>query len=341
MQKLRNISFFVAVLFCFAVSAHAQSATGQLQTVNFTVSPEVPGPTEAVVITAQGVGGFLGDAMITWQRDGKTILSGVGERSLSFTTGGTGVSTKIHVTIHSSSQGDFSKDFVFVPSNVHLVWEAHTSVPPLYRGKALYSVGSQIKLIALAQVASNGSFIAPSRLSYQWQVGDEPVVSASGVGRSTFTYYGNQLKQNEQVSLGVFYGGIQVGSASVTIPAVNPGILFYVKDPLRGLLLDQALPPTISLSGKELTLYAQPFSFATQSLGKTITYTWMLNGQEITNTSGNNGILTLRQSGSGQGESVVSLELQNTDTYKFLQTAEAQLRIVFGLQTSSTGAFGI
>ncbi len=341
MFKLRNTLFFAVALFCFALSTHAQSLNGQVQTVEFLVSPQAPGPNENVTIEAQGVGGFLGGAMITWQKDGKTVLSGVGESKYSFITGGTGVQTKIHIDIHSASQGNFTKDYTFVPSNIHLIWEANTSVPPMYRGKALYSAGSQIKVIALPQVVSNGSVVAANRLSYQWNVGGEPVVAASGVGRSVFTYYGNQLNRSENIVLNVSYGGALVGSAAVTLPAVAPGILFYVKDPLRGTLFDQALPSAFSLVGQELTLNAQPFYFANESLGKTVTYAWTLNGQEVTGPDTDRGLLTLRQSGSGQGQSVVGLELQNTDTYKFLQTASAQLQIIFGQQTNSTGAFGI
>jgi hypothetical protein len=280
--------------------------------------------------------------MITWQQDGKTVLSGVGKDTFSFTTGATGVTTRVRATIHSASRGDFSKDFTFVPSNIHLLWEADTSVPPLYRGKALYSPGSKLTIVALAKVVSGGASISPSRLSYQWQVGNEPAPSASGVGRYIFTYYGNQLNQGENITVTVSYAGNPVGSARVNIPAVNPSILFYVQDPLRGLRLDQALPSAFTLAGQEVTLHAQPFYFANESLGKSITYKWTLNGQTISTSDTDNGSLTLRQNGAGQGQSIVSLKLQNTDNYKFLQEAESALNIVFGNPSATApSTFGL
>jgi hypothetical protein len=337
---MRYILFFTA-LFCITLSAHAQTPSG-FQRIQFLVGPEAPGAGQQVVIEAQGVGTFLQDAKFSWQRDGKVILSGIGERILTFTTGGVGVATKIHVDIHSASAGNFSKDFVFTPSNINLLWEADTSVPPLYRGKALYSAGSKINVIALAQVTAKGAAVSPNNLSYQWTVGGEPVPTASGVGRSTFSYYGNQLNQSEQIGLTVRYGGAAVGTASVVLPAVTPNVVFYVKDPLRGTLFDQALPTSIVLLGQEVTLSAQPFYFSNESLGKTVSYAWKLNNQPVTGDDTEKGVLTLRQSGSGQGQSLVSLELQNSDNYKFLQNAATQLRITFGQQQSgSSGAFGI
>jgi hypothetical protein len=346
-KELKNPMYKrLSILFIFALffsghTVNAQSITG-IQRVQFLVGPEAPGPNEQVTIEAQGVGGFLQDAKFVWQKDGRVVQSGIGQRTLTFTTGGVGVQTRIHVDIHSASTGDFSKDFTFTPANINLIWEADTTVPPLYRGKAFYSAGSKITLIALAQVTANGKIISPNSLSYQWSVGGEPVASASGIGRTVFSYYGNQLNQSERISLAVKYGGSTVGTAALVLPAVNPSVMFYVKDPLRGILFDQALPSVISLLGQELTLSAQPFNFSNESIGKTISYNWKLNGQPVTGDDTEKGVLTLRQSGSGQGQSVISLQLENSDNYKFLQNAATQLIINFGKQQNGTsGAFGI
>jgi hypothetical protein len=321
---------------------HAQTLDGQNTTIQFEVDPEVPGPNQQVTIDAQGVGGFLGDAMITWQQNGKTALSGAGEHSFSFFTGGVGTQTKIHVVVNSPSLGTFTKDFTFIPTLVNLLWEANTSVPPLYRGKALYSPGSQIKIIALPQVVSNGALLPASRLSYKWSVGDEPATDRSGLGRSTFTFSGNQLNPSETVSVDVYFGSTLVGHGAITIPATQPDVLFYVQDSLRGTLLDQALPSSIALAGQEVTLNAQPLYFASESIGNSLTYNWALNNQTVTGPNTSKGLLTLRQTGGGVGQSLVSLDLQNSNTSAFLQTVSAKLNIIFGQQTGSAASgFGL
>jgi hypothetical protein len=340
MQKLRNILFLSVFFFGFALFAHAQSLSNFTQ-VQFGVAPQTPGPNTEVTIAAQGVGGFLQDAQFTWQKDGATALSGVGESTYTFVTKEVGVPTRIHVEIISAA-GNFTKDFTFTPANINLLWESDTSVPPLYRGKALYTPGSKIKVVALPQVFVDGAAIAQQALSYQWSVNGNPVSSASGVGRSVFEYYGNQLNKSESVSVTIKYGGASVGSASTVISAAKPFIAFYVKDPLRGVLFDQTLPSVVSLIGQELTLFAQPYYFSNESFGKTLSYAWTLNGEEVTGPDTEKGVLTLRQSGAGEGQSSIGLKLENSDDYKFIQNAAAQLMIVFGLQSSQNGAsFGL
>lgn len=340
MQKLRNILFLSVSFFGFAFFAHAQTLTNFTQ-VQFAVAPQTPGPNTEVTIAAQGVGGFLQDAKFVWKKDGVTALSGVGESTYTFVTKDVGVPTRIHVDI-TSAAGNFTKDFSFTPANITLLWESDTSVPPLYRGKALYTPGAKIKVVALPQVFVGGGVVSQQALSYQWSVNDNLVSSASGVGRSTFVYYGNQLNKSENVSVTIKYGGESVGSASTVITAAKPFIAFYVKDPLRGVLFDQTLPGVVSLLGQELTLFAQPYYFSNESFGKTLSYAWTLNGEEVTGSDTERGMLTLRQSGAGEGQSSIGLKLENSDDYKFIQNAAAELIVVFGLQAPQNGtSFGL
>ncbi len=346
MRKLYNINLFIFSLLAFGLAGgyvHAQSNSAlNTNSVQFIISPETPGPNEKVTIEAQGVGGFLGDANIVWQQNGKTVLSGAGERSFSFTTGAVGVKTRIQVNIDSASSGNFVKEFVFTPSTINLLWEANTSAPPLFRGKTLYSPGSSIKVVAMPRIVSNGSYVSANNLSFQWSVGGEPVVAQSGFGRSTFTYYGNQLNQSEAIGVDVSLAGSPVGHADLFLPGTEPELLLYVKDPLRGTLYDQAMPSTMSLVGQEVTLSAQPYYFSNESLAeKTLTYVWALDGKTVTGPETGAGVLTLRPSGSGQGQSSLSVSLQNNDTYKFLQAASVRLQILFGQPTNTGSGFGI
>jgi len=344
LKLLKKISvpvFVLTLIFGGSLSAHAQSGGLNTNSVEFVVSPETPGPGERVTIEAQGVGGFLGDARIVWQENGKTTLSGVGERSFTFTVGGVGTQTRIAVTI-DSTQGNFVKEFTFSPGTINLLWEADTSVPPLYRGKALYSGGSKIKVVALPRIISRGVHVSTNSLSFKWSVGGEPVVNQSGLGRSVFSYYGNQLNQNETIEVEVFLAGSLVGRAVLVVPKTEPTLQLYVKDPLRGVLFDQALPSTMSLIGQEVTLLAQPYFFANESItNNTLAYVWTLDGKAVSGPETAKGVLTLRPSGSGVGQSRLSVQLQNNDTYKFLQAATARLQIIFGQQTNITSGFGI
>jgi hypothetical protein len=335
---MRYVALTLLVLPLFAVTAHAQTST-----IQFVVNPEVPGPNQSVSIEAQGIGGFLGDATISWKVNGKTVLSGVGERVLTFTTGAVGSRTTVHVDIQSPSQGSITRDFDFSPSNLTLLWEAQTTLPQLSRNKALYSAGSQLKIIALPRVLSGGTYVSNNNLSFQWRVNDNPMVNQSGLGRSTLVFTGDQLHKSEEVVVDVYYGSTIVAQGGISIPAVNPQVLFYDKDPLRGVLMDQALPPAVSLQGQEITLQAVPYYFAKESAqNNSLTYTWTLNGNDTTGPEAQKGILTLRQSGSGQGTASISLSVQNVDTSKIIQSATAKLQMLFGVQKSNAGSiFGL
>ncbi|HVV38789.1 MAG TPA: hypothetical protein VHD31_00490 [Candidatus Paceibacterota bacterium] len=338
-----NFKIIILLGLIFLTGSFVRAQSLGVDPVRYITNPDVPGPNQLTTMEVQGVGTFLGDATITWQVNGKTVLSGVGQKTFSFTTGDLGVTTRVHVVINSSIQGTITNDFVFTPTRTALFWEADTSVPPLYRGKALYTAGSSIKVVAFPQVVLSGGTVTANNLSFQWKLNGDPVTVASGKGHNTFTFQGSQLRSGEQVDVDIYFGSSLVGQASVFIPAVNPGVLFYNKDPLRGVLYDQAFPSTITLVGKEITLLAAPYYFANESLrGGTASFAWTLNGDSTSGPNSDSGILTLRQAGNGAGQADVSVEVQNTDPKKFVQDAQAALRIMFGGQTDTAlSAFGL
>ena len=343
MQKPRNIIFTLSALALVATGTglfiSAPLARAQLSAVpdpvQYTVAPETPGPGQTVTISVEGVGSFLGDASITWWQNGKVALSGAGASDFSFTAGALGVQTRVQVQI-VSSQGTFTHDFVFLPSLVNLVWEADTSAPPLYRGKSLYSAGSNLKVVAFPIVFVNGSRVAPGSLSMQWSRNDELVPNQSGLGRTVFSFTGDQLQPQESVAVDVYYGASKLAQGEITIPVSQPSVLLYNKDPLRGVLFDTALPSAISLSSKELTIQAAPYFFANSSLKSgALVYSWTLNGEAASGPESAKGRLTLRQAGRGQGAATVGVTLQNNDSDKLVQAAQAALQIVFGQAQSS------
>lgn len=330
MQKLRNLS--LAAIFFVASAAGAQTLPDPIQ---YVVYPETPGPRETVSLEVQGVGSFLGSADILWRRDGATVLQGVGERKFSFTTGGLGSRTVVSVQI-DSDQGRFSKTFTFTPAKVNLVWEADTTVPPLYKGKALYSAGSSYKVVAFPSVYADGARVLSSALDFQWLYRDEALPDASGRGRAALSRAGDQLQPGEQVSVDVYYGNKKVAHGELFIPVSEPEIVFYPYDPLKGVLYERALPEGISLLAPELTVRAEPYFFSKAASTEELPFVWTLDGEEISGPDAARGLLTLRQTGSGEGSVLLGASVQNQNPAQFVQAAEAFLQIVFGAEQSSS-----
>ena len=99
-------------------------------------------------------------------------------------------------------------------------------------------------------------------------------------------------------------------------------LLVYSQDPLQGEILDQALSGTFNLGTQEVTLKAEPYYFANESVGNgSLSYDWTLNSQETTGPDTARGLLTLRQTSSGAGSAQIGVTLQNTDNDKLVQSA--------------------
>jgi hypothetical protein len=337
-------SFFLALsifLLCTVV-VHAQSVAPD--PVQYVVTPENPGPNQQVTIEVNGVGQFLGDATITWQQNGSVAGDAQNKMTFSFTTGGVGAVTRISLRINSPTKGLITHEFVFNPSVINLVWEADTYTPTLYKGKALYSGGSPLRVVAFPTVLIGGSLVPSSKLSFQWYRNDTLDPSVSGLGKNVFTFVGDQLQKEEDVSVVVYSGNTQVGKGEVTIPASNPMVIFYAQDPLRGELLEQGFQGRVTMAQTETTFKAEPYFFANNSIRNgRLQYQWTLNDLDTTGPDADKGLMTLRQTGSGTGAADLGVSVQNSDSSRLVQTASATLNLVFGQQSGSAFAnfFGL
>ncbi|MDE2213101.1 MAG: hypothetical protein KGJ34_01020 [Patescibacteria group bacterium] len=339
---LRIIGIAALVGLLGPVVALAQSFQATPQPVQYLVAPQSPGPYSLVYIEVDGVGDFLGNSTITWQVNGKTALSGTGARQFSFTTGPLGIPMSVTVNIDSNAYGLITHTFTFDPSTVNLVWEAYTTVPPFYNGKALASAGSQISVVAFPQVLIDGKSQSLNNLSFQWSLNGTADPTQSGLGDDVYTFNTNQLHTSEDVSVDVDSGNTTVGHADITIPESTPQLIFYVDDPLRGILYNQALVSSYSMPSQEETIRAEPYFFSTDSaLNGSLQYAWVLNGNTTTGPNTQNGELTLRQTGNGEGSAVLSVSLQNSNTNQLLQAATASLTILFGGASASGSFFGL
>ncbi len=336
MQYKAYITLSLITAFLWAGVAHAQFSNAP-DPVQYSVSPEIPGPNQKVYIEIKGIGSFLGNSTITWQENGKIISSGLGITSFTLTTAGVGSATRVRVTISSPGESTITHDFNFAPSVVYLTWEADTSTPLFYKGKSLYSAGSQLKVVAIPFVVTGSSLVASNRLSFQWTHNDDKVPNKSGLGKNVLLLSGDQLQSNERVSLEVLYGGQKVGYAEIVVPAVTPQVLLYARNPLRGELLERALPPAFNLNTNEVTLQAEPYFFANRSVSAgNISYSWTINGHDTAGPDSTRGLLTLRQSGQGSGAAVVGITIQNLDDDKMVQSARQALQITFGESTGNS-----
>ncbi|MDE2071363.1 MAG: hypothetical protein KGI70_01350 [Patescibacteria group bacterium] len=337
---MRN-TLYILLLVLGLVPAYAL-AQAVPDPVQYVVAPETPLPNQTVEIEVQGVGGFVGDANITWRQNGTVASQGIGQSTYTFAVGPLGTRTVIDVTVDSATQGTIVHEFVFNPSQVNLLWEAQTTVPPFYRGKAMYSAGSTLRVVAYPIVFEGSSRVPSNQLSYHWSEGDTPLTASSGTGRSTLVLAGDELQAQEDISVDVYDGTLKVARGEISIPAQNPAVYIYESDALRGVVYDRTIPANIALNAKEITVKAEPFYFDSASArGGALSYDWQLNSEPISGPDAQRGILTLRQSGAGAGQAQLSVAIQNTRSNQFVQNASAALTILFGQTNGLSSFFGI
>ena len=345
---VRNIctAALLAAFLLHAPAAHATVVGSAPPPVQYIVSPEAPNAGETVYIQVNGVGNFLGESPITWTQNGKVVSQGIGKRNFSFTVGGFGSQTVIGVTITSAHNGIIRNQWTFNPSLVNLVWEAHTTVPPFYDGKALASPGSSVTVTAFPVVVAGGVRQSPANLVYQWKLNGDPQPSRSGIGFRSFTFTTSQIHSQEEVSVDVLLSdaNTKVAYSDISVPLVEPELVLYEHDPLRGVLYDRALggSGSFTMSGTEMTVRAEPYFFSAESvMGRVLKYAWQINGNDTTGPNTAAGELTLRQTGTGPGTADLSVSLQNQDTSKILQGAQYNAQVLYGLAARSSTLFGL
>ena len=343
-SKQKKVLAMLTVFGCMimALPAFAQSlGTAAPAPIQYIVSPENPGPNALVYIEAQGIGNFLGNSNVVWTENGKTVSSGAGVRTFSFTTGPVGTETIIGVSIDTTGYGLITHSFDFNPSLINLVWEANTTIPPFYAGKPLASPGSSIRVVAFPDVMVGGVKQDASNISFQWKLDDVADPSQSGLGRNVFMLSANQLHMNADVTVDAQIGNATAGHGEIVIPFSQPQIVFYMHDPLRGVLYNQALGSTLAMPAQEETLRAEPYFFSIESIARDgLQFSWQLNGTDTTGPNTAGGELTVRQTGSGQGSATVSASMQNSESDKLLQAASAALTVTFG-GSSNSSLFGL
>lgn len=287
---------------------------GQSSSLLIQISPEIPGPQEIVTASVSSSSFNLDLANITWSLGGKKISSNVGQKSVSFKIGEVGEPTSIKASAtlgNTSAQGTL----VVNPSEINLLWQAtDVYTPPFYKGKALPTSESSIKITAIPNIwKSSGGTYKTSDLSYKWRRDSEVLGSLSGRGVSTLFLKNDYLKKSEQIEVEARNtSDFKVGREEVVIQIVDPKILFYEKNPILGILYGKALSGSLPLSNEELSIAAEPYFFSPNNkTSSKIKYSWSLNGNPVKSDSLNPGVLVVRQQSGTSGSADISLLVTN------------------------------
>ena len=312
-----KILFAVAVLLVLALFQKTQ-AIGEDFFVEF--SPENPGSNTLVSAKANSYSFDIDRASINWVVNGQTKLKGTGEKSFSFQTGNMGTQTVLSVSITTESGAQLRKDFSFKNADVDILWEALTYTPSWYKGKALPSPGTLIKITAVPHFSGATS---PTKLIYNWSVDFKNKPDISGLGKRSFLLRSANVFDNSKISVIVSnYDKSITAEKNISITVGQPKIIFYEENLLEGTRFNQALQKDFQLNDNTINIRAEPFFFSIGNLEKLL-YEWTMNNQKIATEEFPNILSLARREQSGRSN--IGLKISNR--INIMQSAENSLQI--------------
>jgi hypothetical protein len=325
-----SLILIISTVFFAAATASAQTNLNQFNIesvfslpdeLTIDVIPPHPRPNGQVSVNLRMYTEDLNSALISWSINGSRRAEGRGMTSFSFTTGKAGSESRLTVNITLQSGKSFSKSITVRPSEIDLIWQSNSYVPPFYKGKALMSRQGAVTIEAMPQVYSGGSRISADRLVYKWTVNGAVQESQSGYGRKVLQTSGPLLGTDLDISV-VATDPISNASAQayLTVKPADPLLLFYENSPLYGIVYERAVNGALDLSGEEVSVIASPFFINTQD---NPIYRWTMNGRSAPEVSGLSA--TFRKPEGVTGSTFLSLKAENP--IKILQFTENGFRI--------------
>ena len=298
--------------------------------VSLNMSPSNPNPNENVALSLSSNSVDLDNSTIYWYVDGVMRKEGTGEKVLNTQTGGSGKITSIRTTITTPDGTNIEKTLSINPTQVDLIVEASSYVPPFYKGTAYFVSQGSAKIIAIPNIIENGQKVGTNNLNFKWTKNGIVLGDSSGMGKNTLTVSGSVPIDDIQIELEVSdMSGNSLADQSTIIAPSDPKIIFYENSPLYGMLFNNAINRNYLLGNREeLNVVAEPFFFDLKgATGDDSTYSWLVNGNSV-NTTGKKNELLLKQTGGIKGVASISLQVENIA--RIFQYAGNDFNVTFG-----------
>lgn len=329
--KIMKFKYLIICLVLAGISLLAFSASAQTSpsSIYVDIVPPNPAPNENVTVTLSSYGSNLDSVLITWFVSGKKNSSGVGMKSFSIQAPNAGSETTIRALI-DLPDGDIEKNIIIRPNILTLLWQATDSyIPPFYKGKALPTADSEIKVVAMPEIRRSGATVNARDLLYYWKLNYTNDGSGSGYGKNHFTYINDYLEVSDNVAVSVStIDGQYSGEANINIAPTLPQISFYENHSDLGIIWDKALKDGHRIIGNKI-IVAEPYFLSPKEIWHpSIIWNWYINSNLTNNTLPyRQNWMPLRVEGSDSGFSSLKLEIENKD--QFFGTTEREINLEF------------
>ncbi|AKM83940.1 TPA: hypothetical protein DCZ46_01240 [Candidatus Campbellbacteria bacterium] len=331
---------FVFVSFADAVETDIESyvfggsGIGSLpELLTMKLSNRIPSPNEEITISLENYSIDLYTSQISWYKNDSLVERGLGKKDFTFNVGGLGTSDTITAVVLTKNGEQISTSKTFSPAEVDIVWEGDVYTPPFYKGKALVSHRSVVKIVAIPNfIGSNKSKISDDKLMYVWKKNGNIINGSQGMGKNMLYYDMEKNFRDSVLTVEVSNSDDSIkAKSSVSIKEIKPKIVFYENDPLMGIVFEKALNKKTDLLKEEITVTAQPFFFSKDDIkNEKLEYKWKLNNKILDDVVGD--FITLKK-GEDKGTANLSLNIQ--DKNRVMQSATNILNINFDDERAS------
>ena len=325
-KKLSALIILVVIGIITPTNVFAGSILDTL--VSAKLSPKVPGANQDVAISINSYTMDLDGSEVIWYLNKVAFKQGVGLKTVTIHTGEFGQKSIIDIVILTHDGRKVNKTIVIAPAEVDVLWEAQTYTPPFYKGKALPTYRSLVKVTAIPRFNSLTS--DPSKYYYTWTY-QRTLTVGKGLGKNTALIPMGFANTPVPISVDVSFPGTDwSGEQSLSVTPTVPKLAFYEQAPLLGTQFNNALRGTTAGTGNQFTLRAVPYFFSTDDLENgNAQYTWTVQGQQQVPGPDQSSITLVK---SGSGEEVFTVLLQLQDTKRILQRANAKSIISLPLE---------
>lgn len=318
------LSFFGVIGIILPIQAGAVSPSSIL----ISIVPQNPAPNENVTISLNSYVSNLDSVIITWSVNGQTAISETGKKTFSLTAPNAGQETSVVASI-ALPDGTIDTRIIIRPTVMVLLWQANDShVPPFYRGKALPTPDSEIKVVAMPEIRSGSSIVNPKNMTYSWRKDYTNDQQAGGYGKNYFTYVNDYLEDSSNVEATASTTDQKYSSrASVDIVTSEPKILFYKNDPEMGTLWEQTLSNGYTIKGSEI-IEAIPYFVSPSDIQIPIlSWVWSINDNFVNVEGMQKNLMPVTVQPGVSGTSKIRVEISNL--YKIFSGTSKEITVSF------------
>jgi hypothetical protein len=333
------LAFAVAALF-LAAPAYAQfGLPGIENALTIGLTPANPGPGDHVHLTVQSSAIDLSESTTTWTSNGTVIARGVGITSADVVAGSLGTRTNISIEADTQDGTVATAQAIIAPTEIDLLFESDSYVPPFYKGRALPSADTNLILQAVPHFLGSGGLELPtSSIVYTWKKDGQVMGDISGRGKSTAIIPAPLLYGSNTISVDAASSDNTLsGEASVAVSSVDPGIVLYEDHPLFGILYNNALGSSSFIPESEMTFAAVPYFAQIRSPSDpSLQYAWHINGTAIAADPKDPSEVTINASNSS---GIALIELEVTDAINYFLDAKGSWGVTLSSSSGGNDAF--